>query len=600
MGNTNSSDRGVASRRHSEDFGLSGLNPTTSYATRNAQGRERSDSVGSSSSNSTRSRANSQTLTPIIPPAAGKRRSSPATHFPLVSETDSPVKLAFPRGENLDLPGHAPPPIPANIQLPPMHTPHHPIVKTDSDGDVIISGHGASAQSLKSTSTTSMKSSDESGHRVKRTKASTSPDSMDDVPTRTIILEPVDTSPKPSLPLDIPTREVTQIFPPYEAEDASALVERILSESKMSTSGVLKWMQEQGAKLLGPKKTKLEESEALVRDYCTSHDIEFTAEHAEAVKDYVEGKPRQQHGMGEQMVDPSAYRNSALIIHTPSTLNPISQKPKKKVIAVILSWSGGGKVVYVTGSFNDWTQKVRLVKSDEDFSTILDLERGIHHFKFIVDEEWRCSEELPSAPDEDGHLVNYLEVVDSYGRSMGDGLDDLAEDEAGSGADSSDEEFKRHRRSVSLERDVGGERLSRTESMTSDGGNSPIESYAREIPREFYAELNPGVALPPPAIQSSTKSTDVFADPPLPLPPQLEKVVLNQSASVSNRVMDGVDPDFLPVPNHVTLNHLYACSIRDGVMAVAGSTRYRKKVCIVHSLTNNGVCYDGVLQAYLH
>jgi len=34
----------------------------------------------------------------------------------------------------------------------------------------------------------------------------------------------------------------------------------------------------------------------------------------------------------------------------------------------------------------------------------------------------------------------------------------------------------------------------------------------------------------------------------------------------------------LPVPNHVVLNHLYTLSIRDGVMALGTTSRYRKKV----------------------
>jgi len=37
----------------------------------------------------------------------------------------------------------------------------------------------------------------------------------------------------------------------------------------------------------------------------------------------------------------------------------------------------------------------------------------------------------------------------------------------------------------------------------------------------------------------------------------------------------------LPVPNHVVLNHLYTLSIRDGVMALGTTTRYRKKVYII-------------------
>ena len=54
------------------------------------------------------------------------------------------------------------------------------------------------------------------------------------------------------------------------------------------------------------------------------------------------------------------------------------------------------------------------------------------------------------------------------------------------------------------------------------------------------------------------------------LPPHLEKLVLNSQIEK--------DPLTLPVPNPVTLNHLAACSIRDNVMAVATSNRYREKV----------------------
>ena len=56
------------------------------------------------------------------------------------------------------------------------------------------------------------------------------------------------------------------------------------------------------------------------------------------------------------------------------------------------------------------------------------------------------------------------------------------------------------------------------------------------------------------------------------LPPHLEKVLLN-STTVSEE-----DNSVLHEPNHVTLNHLYACSIKDNVMALATTSRYRKKV----------------------
>jgi 5'-AMP-activated protein kinase regulatory beta subunit len=61
-------------------------------------------------------------------------------------------------------------------------------------------------------------------------------------------------------------------------------------------------------------------------------------------------------------------------------------------------------------------------------------------------------------------------------------------------------------------------------------------------------------------------------DGPPALPVHLQKVLLN-SKSISAH-----DPYLLPLPNHVSVNHLYACSIRDGVMAIGSTFRYRKKV----------------------
>lgn len=71
---------------------------------------------------------------------------------------------------------------------------------------------------------------------------------------------------------------------------------------------------------------------------------------------------------------------------------------------------------------------------------------------------------------------------------------------------------------------------------------------------------------------------------PPSLPPHLEKVMLN-SQTISDE-----DNSVLPVPNHVTLNHLYACSIKDGVMALAATSRYRKKVS-VNTMTILNILY---------
>ncbi|ALC42017.1 alc [Drosophila busckii] len=55
------------------------------------------------------------------------------------------------------------------------------------------------------------------------------------------------------------------------------------------------------------------------------------------------------------------------------------------------------------------------------------------------------------------------------------------------------------------------------------------------------------------------------------LPPHLLQVILNKDTPLS------CEPTLLPEPNHVMLNHLYALSIKDGVMVLSATHRYRKK-----------------------
>uniref|UniRef100_A0A8C7WPV8 Protein kinase, AMP-activated, beta 1 non-catalytic subunit, b n=1 Tax=Oryzias sinensis TaxID=183150 RepID=A0A8C7WPV8_9TELE len=66
------------------------------------------------------------------------------------------------------------------------------------------------------------------------------------------------------------------------------------------------------------------------------------------------------------------------------------------------------------------------------------------------------------------------------------------------------------------------------------------------------------------------KPEDKLKQPPI-LPPHLLQVLLNKDTGIS------CDPTLLPEPNHVMLNHLYALSIKDGVMVLSATHRYKKK-----------------------
>lgn len=51
--------------------------------------------------------------------------------------------------------------------------------------------------------------------------------------------------------------------------------------------------------------------------------------------------------------------------------------------------------------------------------TTVDLRPGTHRLKFIVDEQWKCANDLPTAVDDGGNLVNYIEVAEE---SMSDAV----------------------------------------------------------------------------------------------------------------------------------------------------------------------------------
>ncbi|XP_056276858.1 5'-AMP-activated protein kinase subunit beta-2 isoform X3 [Pseudoliparis swirei] len=87
-------------------------------------------------------------------------------------------------------------------------------------------------------------------------------------------------------------------------------------------------------------------------------------------------------------------------------------------------------------------------------------------------------------------------------------------------------------------------------SDTSDLSSSPPGPYGQE--------------------QYSFRAEEHFKAPPI-LPPHLLQVILNKDTNIS------CDPALLPEPNHVMLNHLYALSIKDGVMVLSATHRYKKK-----------------------
>ncbi|CAK1600962.1 unnamed protein product [Parnassius mnemosyne] len=207
-----------------------------------------------------------------------------------------------------------------------------------------------------------------------------------------------------------------------------------------------------------------------------------------------------------------AVPESNLEFETRERSNTLTESTKVaddvKVLPTVFKWEGGGKQVFISGTFTDW-KTIPMVKSHGDFVTIIDLPEGEHQYKYFVDGEWRHDPTVKVIDNGMGSKNNLVTVK----------LSDF-------------EVFQ------ALAKD-------------SEGVHSSAQTeYSQEIPQ--------------------SKPWEKVSGPPI-LPPHLLQVILNKDTPLS------CEPTLLPEPNHVMLNHLYALSIKDGVMVLSATHRYRKK-----------------------
>jgi hypothetical protein len=130
---------------------------------------------------------------------------------------------------------------------------------------------------------------------------------------------------------------------------------------------------------------------------------------------------------------------------------------------------------------------------DNEFSLIIDIPPGTHHYKYIVDQEWMLDDDANTV-EVNGVINNVVEVKRP-----------VFEYTAASGFGDSDDEGD--------ETNADGEKKTKT-------------SYGQRAPL-----------------------TNDYVNEPPKLPPHLTEILLNQTQPT--------DPNMLPVPQHVVLNHLY-------------------------------------------
>lgn len=83
---------------------------------------------------------------------------------------------------------------------------------------------------------------------------------------------------------------------------------------------------------------------------------------------------------------------------------------KDDCIPVVFTWTHGGQNVFLAASFNGWKDQIPMVRSGQEFSVVQELPRGVHQYKFIVDDQWRFSPDQPRMQDSQGNLNNVLDI----------------------------------------------------------------------------------------------------------------------------------------------------------------------------------------------
>jgi 5'-AMP-activated protein kinase regulatory beta subunit len=199
-------------------------------------------------------------------------------------------------------------------------------------------------------------------------------------------------------------------------------------------------------------------------------------------------------------------------------------------VPTVFRWEHGGRQVYITGTFNGWSRQIPMHRSGNDFTYIHNLKRGKHAFKFIVDDEWRFAPDQPTVADIEGRINNFIDVTD----------------------------FKAYTGDKDFEKEKAAAHYGAAEPK--DGEDAVPESSedpkAPDKDGEVFSHNMPDV--------------DDYTKEPPPLPPHLRHIILNKPPQLQ-------DTAALPVPQHVALNHLYCTAIKDNMMVLGITQRFKTK-----------------------
>ncbi|KAF1915435.1 5'-AMP-activated protein kinase beta subunit, interation domain-containing protein [Ampelomyces quisqualis] len=247
----------------------------------------------------------------------------------------------------------------------------------------------------------------------------------------------------------------------------------------------------------------------------------------------------------------------------------------RPTVPTLIEWDGDGERVYATGTFAGWNRKYRLHRNGPSTkkdarSAYIHITPGTHHLAFLVDNDMRTSDKLPTAVDYTNILVNYIEV--SY--------DDVPQPPTA--APDQPENQKPHSDALGQNREkpTGTDPphiMSHTPELApikaplpepaAPKAPEPTKKYHQNIPRYLVHLDAPEESS---RFKRANETTNNLPTPPT-LPGFLGKSILNGTTPHKD------DSSVLIMPNHTVLNHLATSSIKDNVLATSATTRYKQK-----------------------
>jgi hypothetical protein len=117
---------------------------------------------------------------------------------------------------------------------------------------------------------------------------------------------------------------------------------------------------------------------------------------------------------GEKKISESAPFNSEIAENKEKSKlsqTTTSEQSKVEKVMTTFKWKEGGNLVYVTGSFSNWTQWFLMSRSEKnpnEFEVSLELPLGVIQYKFIVDSVWRAAKDQQQENDGRGNINNIL------------------------------------------------------------------------------------------------------------------------------------------------------------------------------------------------